>query len=813
MKRFCPVSIWLAAALIGGASLAQAPSAGAPPGRAALTIRADRPGARISPLLYGVFFEEINHGGDGGVYAELVRNRSFEDGESPVGWSTAAEGVTRTSMSVDRSAPFSGARCLRVEPPAAQAGPAEVVNGGYWGIAVRAGEAYRLSLRARRSPTARVALRVRLEGQTGQVYADAPLGPVSTEWKEHRTTLRPSASDGAARLVISGAGPGTFWLDQVSLFPTATWKRRKNGLRRDLAEMVGDIRPGFLRFPGGCFVEGFNLANAYRWKTTVGPVGLRPGHDPNTWGYRSTDGLGFHEYLQWCEDLGAEPLFVINCGMSCQFRGNQAVPMSQLDEWVQDALDALEYANGPRSSRWGAVRAANGHPKPFRLRLLEIGNENGWGPTLPLYGERYARFYDAIRAKRPEVKLIATTPVRSRPMDVVDEHFYESPDWFIRNTARYDTYDRKGPRIYVGEYAVTRDCGLGNLRAALAEAAWMTGLERNGDVVTMASYAPLFVNVHDRKWNPDAIGFDAARSYGTPSYYVQKLFGQNRGDVVLPLELSQTSPEVRPSGGVGLGTWRTQAEFRDARVKIDDRLPISGGAFLPGAPGWRPRRGEWKVADGVYRQSSDAEDVRSLAGEPGWRDYVYTVRARKIAGAEGFLVMFHVRDDGNWYWWNVGGWNNTQHAIEKATDGAKSMVGRPVPGRIETGRWYDLRVEVQGARIRCYLDGTLVHDVVEQGAPALAAVASRVERSGDVVLKVVNTSAAPQTVQVRLEGAGRLASTARAWVMTGKPEDQNSLEKRENVAPVGTTIQGVGLEFAHTFLPYSITVLRLRSGR
>jgi Alpha-L-arabinofuranosidase C-terminus. len=291
-------------------------------------------------------------------------------------------------------------------------------------------------------------------------------------------------------------------------------------------------------------------------------------------------------------------------------------------------------------------------------------------------------------------------------MDVLDEHFYSSADWFISQANRYDRYDRKGPKIFVGEYAVTRDCGTGNLRAAIGEAAFMTGIERNRDIVVMAAYAPLFVNVNARQWNPDLIGFVSSRAFGTPSYYVQKLFSHYRGTHVLPLKMDAPAMAVPESrGAIGVGTWETQAEYRDITVTHNGQT-LFAADFTQGATGWRVVRGDWQVVDGAYRQNGLATDCRVVAGDPNWRDYTLSLRARKLGGTEGFLIMFRVRDDDHWYWWNLGGWGNSKHAVEQCIAGGKSIVSSEVPGSIETGRWYDIRIEVQGTRIRCYLDAS-----------------------------------------------------------------------------------------------------------
>ncbi len=697
-------------------------------------------------------------------------------------------------------------RSLRLSVTEASAGRVGAANDGYWGMSLREGAAYELSLDARAGAGFSGPLAVSLESGDGKVYARETFSGLSAEWKPFRATLTSTATDAKARLVVSVSEPATIWLDMVSLFPQQTWKGRANGLRPDLAGMLQGLRPGFVRFPGGCWVEGDTLDLAYRWKQTIGPVSDRR-NQYNIWQYYSTHGLGFHEYLQMCEDLRAEPLFVINCGMS--HHGN--VPMDQLDPWVQDALDAIEYANGPAASQWGAMREKNGHPAPFNLRYMEIGNENGGPP----YRERYAAFYKAIKARHPEMRLIADewggVPAGC-PIEVVDEHYYSSPGFFIQQATRYDTYDRNGHKVYVGEYAVTANCGKGNLRGALGEAAFMTGMERNSDVVIMASYAPLFANVNYKRWNPDLINFDNSRVYGTPSYYVQKLFAENCGNVVLPARLEVASmPQEANHGGIGLGTWDTQAEYKDIKVAQGDKELFScDGADLKG---WRIFGGDWRAEEGAIRQTGGGNDRRALAGDPAWQDYTLTLKARKLGGAEGFLVMFHVQDDDNWLWWNVGGWGNTRHAIEQCAEGGKTTLGRDVAGSVQTGRWYDLRIELKGPDIRCFLDGRQVHSATDSRLlRPLHVVAGRSERTGELILKTVNVSSTDYDTDIRFEGVKSVLAPARATVLTSPdPADENSLEQPAKVAPVETILQNAATSFRHTFPAHSVTVMRVKT--
>jgi alpha-L-arabinofuranosidase len=808
-----------------------------PPQQARIAVAADRPGVKISPTLYGIFFEEINLAGDGGLYAELVRNRSLEDSDKPDHWTLVTTGQAQGELTVDTSRPMSpgNRRALRL---AVRGGPgsAGAANAGYFGISLRKGALYDLSLAARSGDGFAGPLEIRLESADGsRQYARQTVDRLSADWQTFRLALTATDSDPQARLVIAAARPGTVWLDMVSLFPHATWHDRPNGLRPDLAEMLAGLKPAFVRFPGGCWVEGDRLEFASRWKRTIGPLAER-WTQWNLWDYHSTNGLGYHEYLQMCEDLKAEPLFVINVGMSHK----ENVPMAQMREWVQDALDAIEYANGPVESRWGAVRAKAGHAKPFGLKYIEIGNENGG----PAYQERYALFYDAIRARYPKMQLIADCRTTERPADIVDEHYYSSPEFFIANATRYDRYERQGPKIYVGEYAVTQMAGAGNLRAAVGEAAFMTGMERNGDIVVMSSYAPLFANVNYKRWNPDLINFDGSRVFGTPSYYVQQMFSANRGDVVLPAAVTLARPAPRPvyRGAVGVGTWATQAEFKDLEVTCSGKTlfqaDLSQGAitwpsgpnqwtsidkvevtspkktlfrsdFAQGTKGWRLGRGKWSVVDGALRQSDRGSDLRAVVGDANWTDYTYRLKARKIGGAEGFLILFQVRDDANWLWWNLGGWGNKRHGIEQCVGGAKRRLGESVPGQIDAGRWYDIRIELAGPRVRCYLDGKLIHDAAHLETTPLHAVASRVDASGQVILKVVNAWYGPCETEIELGGLARVPAQASALVLTSaSPEDENTLEQPTKVSPRAQTI-AAGPRFRHTFPGNSVTVIRI----
>ena len=528
-----------------------------------LTVHTDQPGARINPAMWGLFFEDINLGADGGLYAELVKNRSFEFPDPMMGWSKTGPGVKSGSIQIRTDSPFDAANShyLRVS----SAGVTFCVgNEGFRGIGVRVGESYDFSAQMR-AVDGKPVVRVELVGVSGNVLASARLKSIPGDWKQLTASLRPNATDSRAKLELLLEDQSAVDVDMVSLFPRKTWKNRPGGLREDMVQLLADLKPGFLRFPGGCIVEGNLLTNRYQWKNTLGPIAERKllinrwnfefKHRP-TPDYFQTFGLGFFEYFQLCEDIGAEPMPILNCGMACQFNSGELCPLDQLDVYIQDALDLIEFANGAVTTTWGTKRATLGHPKPFNLKLLGIGNENWEAP----YIERYAKFHQVLKAKHPEIQLISSAgpspddkrfhyaweKLRELGADIVDEHSYANPKWFFDNASRFDGYDRKGPKVFFGEYAAQSDktvsvLNRNNLECALAEAAFMTGMERNAEVVRLASYAPLFAHEEGWQWRPNLIWVDNLRSYGTPNYYVQQLFAHHRGDVVLPLKLDGTS--------------------------------------------------------------------------------------------------------------------------------------------------------------------------------------------------------------------------------------------------------------------------------
>lgn len=765
-----------------------------------ISVQTDRPGHPIPPTLWGIFFEDINLSADGGLYPELVRNGSFEDGEHPENWGTISSAPEAgDSRTIDTSRPLNplNRRSLRVRIDSSTT----LVNEGYYGMGIVAGERYMLRLAARAADGFDGRIIARLVAGS-EVLASGDLQGFGANWREHTLDLRASGTHPRASLQLRLEGRGTLFLDMVSLMPRRTW--RASGLRPDLAEAMDALKPSFLRFPGGCWVEGEDLSRMYNWKMTIGDVGVRIPLD-NIWGYRATHGIGYHEYLQMAEDLGAEPLFCINAGMSHR----ENAPLEVMSQWIQDALDAIEYANGPTNSVWGGLRARRGHPAPFHLKYLEIGNENGG----PAYRERWPLFVQAIQARYPEIILIANHWLGDFPKDpmpeIVDEHYYDTPEWFIEHAHRYDNYDRRGPKVFVGEYAVTRNTGLGNLRGAIGEAAFMTGLERNSDVVAMAAYAPLFCNANHKRWPVNLINFDSSRWFGIPSYYVQKLFSEHRGTVTLPTTVESASvQEPLPSGGIGVGTWNTSAEFKDIQVTAPNGEVLFASDFSRDSAGWRMQGGgRWSVQDGALRQAdADREFVRALAGDRSWTDYTLQLKARKLAGREGFLILFHNADDEDRVWWNLGGLQNVRHGVEIGS------TLDPESGSIETGRWYAIKIEVRGLGVKCWLDGQLIHDLqrARRSLQTLFASATRDEKAGDLILKVVNTAPTPLETEIELRGVNRPGTQGQAIVLTSEsPKDENTLEQPTRVSPRTENVALPGPRWTRVFPGNSLTVLRL----
>lgn len=767
-----------------------------------INVDAANPGIKVSPNLYGIFFEDINHAADGGLYAELISNRSFEDSDNAIPtWRTSASnGASITSQLVSKALLNNAqGKALQITVKADKAATASLINEGFWGINAVQGRTYKLSLFAKGNYKG--GLKARLISADGKtVYAETTVdAAIGKKWNKYTAELTANANDPKAQFELVFDGKGTVTLDVVSLFPP-TFMNRPNGLRPDLAQLLYNIRPKFVRFPGGCYVEGQESPeNAFHWEKTIGPIEQRPGHKNVNWRYRTSDGMGFDEYLQLAEDLNAKPLYVVNVGL---WHGGMT-PVDSIQPWIDECMNALEYANGPVTSKYGALRAKNGHPEPYNIEYLEIGNENNQpDPALQSdhYYERFKKFKDAVLAKYPNMHLIGNVVAwgddnptwdSKESVELLDEHYYRNPAWFAENFNKYDTYNRKGSEIYVGEYAVTQGFGnMGSLDAALGEAVYMMGIENNSDIVTMASYAPIFANLNDRMWAPDMIQFTSDKVFGTPSYYVQNLMANNVGTRVL--KVNQTNPykygdvQVKPAVcRVGMGTWGTQVSFEDKGYTD------ANGNALPMTLQELPTdvRGTWKVDGNIIKQTSNGEScIRLNPGEITSEGYIYKVRARKDAGNEGFLLIFNYVDDKNYCWLNLGGWNNTQHGIEQIVDGAKGQVAT-VSGNIETGRWYDIELKVKGDSIFASLDGKEIFasKLRANTLPGVFSTATLDENTGEVILKVANTSSENTTAEICLQG--KTISNAKLIRLSAKNgKEENTIDNPTNVYPTETFV-------------------------
>lgn len=809
------------------------------------TIRIDlaRRGADIPASMYGIFFEEINHAGDGGLYAELIQNRGFENSSVPEGYTVKGD---RIFPPTDRANHLTGARPhpdlsfrwnpdpipawrfeqlegsgasaeLTREYPLNEASPTalkvtlpekgriSLSNCGFWGMNIEKGKGYYLRMNTSNGNRFEGRAILKLVAEDGTELCNRPLAidPDRT-WCEYTGQLTATGSDPHARFVIELEGTGTLLLDYVSLFPE-TFRNRINGLRNDIAQTLEALHPAFVRWPGGCIVEGIDLSNRIEWKKTIGDPKNRPGiYD--TWGYRATMGFGYHEFLQFCEDIGAAGMFVCNAGIGCQGRVGDACREEDLDAFIQDALDAIDYALGDGTTEWSRKRVENGHPEPFPLQYVEIGNEN-WGPV---YEKRYDRFYRAIKAKYPRLTLISTLGLggqhRHERVDMIDPHWYVAPEFFLSSSRLFDQQERGGYAVYVGEYAVNQQVGGGNLLGALAEAAFLSGMERNSDLVKMASYAPLLENVNDRVWPTNLICFDSHRVMGRSSYHVQKMYAENRPDYNTATEFEQPRNGVQVSGRIGLGGWNTDNEYRELKVTLPDGRVIEADMER----GWTPKGGTWSAADGTLSQEGPGVMRWSIWDSPEeFSDCSISVKARKKSGDEGFILYFGMQGETG-YVLNIGGWSNQTTAFQHMVGADMPQIPNNIAQQVETGRWYDIRIDIHGDSFTYSLDGKRMLEArIEQSRQYV--VSGYDETTGEEVIKFVNATEKPFTARIELAGAESVGRTGKAIVLTsGDPSDENSLDNPEKVVPEERVYKGFSDRFTYTFDPWSFTVLRIK---
>jgi len=854
------------AILLGGVAAALGPLAAQTPS-ATIQVNVAQPKAAVPPTLYGIFMEEISHAFDGGIYAELIQNRSFEEGVVPqgmklvkkddglkmeleklpagvpeakwpipwpwlnncgwqpdralLGWSLDNTGGAQAEMKLTEANPMNAASsrslAMKIAPPTEPNGRCALINSGYWGIDVRSGTNYDLKWYLRPG-TFEGTVTATLESKDGKVLGQHDFGKIvpGTSWQRLTSQLTATATDPQARFVLSFRGKGELQVDWVSLFPP-TYKNRPNGLRPDLAKYLEALKPSFIRYPGGCYVEGLSWQSAPDWRKMVCAPEDRPGQW-GYWQYRSTDGFGYHEFLQFCEDIGSDAMYVAFCGMTVHPDNN--VPLDQIGPVIQQTLDAIEYALGPVDSKWGAVRAKMGHPKPFPLKYIEIGNEH----PPAIYGDYYKKFRAAIKAKYPAMTVImsmywsglnqqAMDRVGDDSIDVVDEHSYRPSGWIRNNFDYFDKYPRKPWKVYVGEYA--HHHGGGDWSAAMDDSVYLMMLERNGDLVKMASYAPLFVNVHQSSWGVNLIEFDSSRSFAHSSYQVQKAFVENRPDVNLATHV-EVLPKADPqqplfAGKFGLGSWNTANEFKELRVyDANDKLVFSED--FANLEHWdTPATGQWKTENGVLHQTDTTRGPVSLFLKQNFTSGRVTVKARRVGGDEGFLMFFNAAGPDRYMFCNYGAAQNHFSAIQgNPSNGIATRGGGDLQGPIDNQRWYDLSLVLTNKTAEMLLDGKRVSKLEADALPSFFATAGYQQKDKLVVVKATNYNSTPLVADIQLDGVTTIAAAGQHIVIRAdQPEVENTLDMPNRIVPQVLPLANCSKSFQVTLPPYSVNVLRI----
>ena len=773
-------------------------------GQSKITVRPDRVTGQLGDL-YGIFFEDLNHAADGGLYAEMVQNRSFEfcavDNPSYhplMAWEKIEKKYSRMQWWIQDSHPYSRRNPHYLVCEIFETGMgAGVRNTGFTpGMYLQKGEKYRFSCLAATDGRGELPLRIVLENDEGRNLGQADIVVSNgTVWNHYEAEITAQETTTAGNLSIYIDAVGRLYLDMVSLFPEKTFMQQRNGLRADIATLLADLKPRFMRFPGGCLVHDGSINaedrdSLYRWKNTIGVLEERPARR-NNWGYNQTLGLGYYEYFCFCEEIGAKPLPVLPAGYDPHHQ--RKVPFDQLDEWIQEALDLISFANDDASAQWGRIRCELGHPEPFGLEYIGIGNEEvGEG-----FFERYPYFHKAIKEKYPDIQIIASSGpfaaggeyekgwncARRNHADLVDEHYYMAPEWFLANHHRYDSFDKKDPRVFLGEYA-----SWGNTwYNALIEASYMTGMERNSEKVGLACYAPLLCNVNYINWKPDMIWFDNHQAYGTANYYVQKLFMNHQGDDRIELEMTGIDDSVTmqddPKGGFGLRT-EPDTVVRYSQIMVED---IQNGTI------WKDSE-VYFVGDNVEQYISADPDARVVTEDILLHTvesdhYIITVKGEMLYGRRGFMLQYGNRDEKNRYQWEIGGWQNMDSALTQDIAGRNSCLTQS-SFTVAADREYELKLEIEGRHLRAYIDGELIHEI--HHAPVkiepLYTAASIDRQSGDVIVKLVNVQKRPIDTVLHMEGIEQAKGTA--YIMSGFAlKDENSFAEPLKVSPREEEIQ------------------------
>ena len=804
-----------------------------------LIVDVAKKGVNISPELYGLFFEDINYAADGGIYANLVQNGSFEFGnryceDKFCAWENLSPEKGWGSVSVKSEAPLNenNQNYLRMVVE----GEFGIINKGFDGIYVIQDDSYLVSMYAR-SQDFEGTVEISLEDLRGEIIGKTTIDQGFTgEWAKYENLLYARKTDDKARLVIKLKGKGTVDLDMVSLFPEKAW----NGiLRCDLVKLMKDFKPGFLRFPGGCIVEGDSFENIYRWKNTIGdPARRRATY--NLWygeefpHYHQSLGLGFFEYFLLSEYLNARPLPILNCGMTCQARGGGPLPLGEVNEFIQDALDLIEFANSRTETKWGKTRESLGHPQPFNLNFLGIGNEQ-WGSA---YFNRYSLFHEAIKRRYPDVNLIAgagpspddtlyheamkwvTNLFPEERPDFIDEHIYRSPEWFYTSIHRYDNYDRNLPDIFIGELAAHNEKRSNNLETALAEAAFLTAIEENSDVVKMVSYAPLLAKIGYNQWKPNFIWFTNTESWGSVNYQVWKTFSQNLGDYTVESYLSKSGEEpFRIRGTVGLGSHRNVL-FDNIRIMSGDDLVYEESFSAPSELGysWETLNGDFEILEEQLLSSHQGTGSsmivlknKLLGGDCRLSlDFKITQRGGKAVIYPGVI------DEKNYIAVNLG---SADSFVELVVNGKSYEISPHNYQSISMNKWHNASIEIRENKIKLDLSRDDIDEAIKEPLfdvtvnPKLGPLyvtASVEKESGDILIKAVNSSPDDLTCSVDIRGVDYIHHVGLCTVVSGDINDENSIQNPLKVIPLTEKID-VSPSFEHTFGRYSVTVLRLRT--
>lgn len=758
--------------------------------------------------LYGIFFEDLNHAADGGLYAELIQNRSFEfdpiDNKNYHGltaWEKIEKEGAEVKIWVESENPLNdkNKNYLGVEVKASGKGAGFLNKGFNTGVALVEKEVYDFSCYARTERGNCIAVEVSLVNDEGVCYGKEHIVISGDEWKQYHISFTSTGTDYSVRLAFLIKESGVAYFDMVSLFPKNTYRGRKNGLRPDIATMLEDLKPKFMRFPGGCLVHDGSLNSEdrdsmYRWKNTIGNVESRPPRR-NNWGYNQTLGLGYYEYFLLCEDLGAKAIPVIPGGYDPHHKG--IVPIEELGPWIDDALDLIEFANGDVNTTWGKKRAELGHSEPFCLEYIGIGNEEVGEP----FFERYPYFHKAIKERYPDMKVINSSgpfaagseydrgwkSAKEHNSDLVDEHYYQSPEWFLANYHRYDNFKADEPKVFLGEYA-----SWGNTYYnALVEAAFMTGLEKNAHAVGLACYAPMLCNVDYINWQPDMIWFNNHQVYGTPNYYVQKLFMNHQGEYLLPTTAvglsNAASPEEKGiQGKIAILSKGVKTSFRNIRFKD----------FITG---------EETVSSDVELDIDEIQDLFHTTSS----HYELKLKGIRRTGGRGFEIFFGETDNTNRFVWEVGGWQNQDCLLTATVKGRNSCLTQSIFS-MDLDREYDLTLEVEERTIRTYIDGILMNET-RDNLPVIEDIyyTASIEDNNDIIAKFVNVKDQEITVDVVLNGMEDKELTGNVYQLSGYlPEDTNSFDTPNKIYPDETKILVKG-KFSFTFPKESVTVIRL----